>query len=127
MLFQQPFVLLNSAVFDMNHCQLDSHLHCSHPVTTIICCSGSILLKGKGCLLLTQLPTKTGVASGNEDKMHYFQVCVNYVLILTYTHTQKNIVLLVCVQGTVLNKEHLKYCFLGICVNSWKMTNWALR
>ena len=36
-------------------------------MTSIICHPESTLIKGQGYLLLTQLPMKIGVASGNED------------------------------------------------------------
>ena len=53
----------------LNRCQWNSHLHCCHPSTTIICRSGYILIKRQGYLSLTRLPMKIGDASGNEDNV----------------------------------------------------------
>ena len=52
----------------VNQCQWNSYLHCCHPATTIICCSGPTLIKGY--LLFTQLQMKIGIASWNEDNTY---------------------------------------------------------
>ena len=64
--FQLPFVFSNPTRFKVNCCQLNSHLHCRHPTTTIICHSRFILIEAQEYLSLTRLPLKMGVASGNE-------------------------------------------------------------
>ena len=65
--------------FDINHCQLNSHLYCCHLPTIIICRSGYILIQGQGYLLLTRLPMKICLASGNEDdtKCHIYPATGN--------------------------------------------------
>ena len=61
---------------DINCYQWNFHLHCSHPVTTIICHSGSILIKRQGYLSITRLPMKISVASGNEENMFLWMQAV---------------------------------------------------
>ena len=67
MLFQWLFVFLNLLGFDVNSCQWNFNLHCCHPVTTFICHSGYILIKGHRYMTLTRLPLKISPESGSDD------------------------------------------------------------